>query len=281
MSPQPSAEATEEVPCATARSPVTADIDFGNLDPTARMLRNFSHRCRNSLSGIKLGLYLLKKQGECNAPSRCNELWRKYEEIENLFDRLQRISQISSLTVVRSPLGQLFAERLPLWRARFGEFGRSIRIDPPDQDLAGDFDPTHLGLGLDSFIAWRSQSAWRNRPVSPGALPTASLKSPGMKLAPRPQTRAPTPALAGRNPPPIRARHWPFCSWPASPTIMAVKWKPAEDSPSTSPSAGPSFMTKEPAAEPIAPTTASLDARSTARIACDRAHYARGVAQPG
>ncbi len=164
MSPQPSAEATEEIPCAKVRSPTATGIDFENLDPTARMLRNFSHRCRNSLSAIKLGLYLLKKQGECTAPSRCNELWRKYEEIENLFDRLQRISQASSLTVVRSPLGQLFAERLPLWRSRFGEFGRSIRVDPPEQDLAGDFDPTHLGLGLDSFIAWRSQSALAQSP---------------------------------------------------------------------------------------------------------------------
>jgi hypothetical protein len=164
MSPQPSAEATEEKPCAQARSPADAGIDFGNPDPNARMLRNFSHRCRNSLSAIKLGLYLLKKQGECTTPPRCNELWRQYEEIENLFDRLQRISQTSSLTVVRSPLGQLFAERLPLWRSRFGEFGRSILVDPPEQDIAGDFDPTHLGLGLDSFIAWRSQSAQAHSP---------------------------------------------------------------------------------------------------------------------
>jgi len=128
------------------------------------MLRNFSHHCRNSLSAIKLGLYLLKRQGESSAPSRCNELWRKYEEIENLFDRLQRISQTTSLTVVRSPLGQLFAERLPLWRARFGDFGRSILVDPPEHELAGDFDPTHLGIGLDSFIAWRSHSAQAQSP---------------------------------------------------------------------------------------------------------------------
>ena len=97
-------------------------------------------------------------------PPRAATSFGEYEEIENLFDRLQRISQTSSLTFVRSPLGQLFAERLPLWRARFGEFGRSIRVDPTEQDLAGDFDPTHLGLGLDSFIAWRSQAALAQSP---------------------------------------------------------------------------------------------------------------------
>ena len=45
---------------------------------------------------------------------------RTYDEIEKLFDGLQRIYQSKSLTLVRSPLGQLFAERLPLWRARYG-----------------------------------------------------------------------------------------------------------------------------------------------------------------
>ena len=131
------------------------------------MLRRFSHRCRNSLSAIKLGLYLLKKEGgetEGPLPSRWNSLWRTYDEIEKLLDTLQRIHQSTSLTVVRSPLGRLFDERLPFWRARFGEWGRTIVLDPPEHDVPGDFDPAHLGRGLDAFVAWRSEAGESHQP---------------------------------------------------------------------------------------------------------------------
>jgi hypothetical protein len=123
------------------------------------MLRQFSHRCRNTLSGIKLGVYLLKRELEGQSPSRWTELGRTCDEIEKLFDRVQRIYQSASLTVVRSPLGRLFAERLPMWTSRYAMIGRTIVVDPPELDLPGDFDPTQLGLGLDAFVSWRAESA--------------------------------------------------------------------------------------------------------------------------
>ena len=130
-----------------------------NHDLARRMLRQFSHRCRNTLSGIKLGLYVLRKELEGQSPSRWTELGRTCDEIEKLFDGLQRIYQSTSLTVVRSPLGQLFAERLPVWRSRYAARGRTILVDTPERDAAGDFDPTHLGRGLDAFVAWRADSS--------------------------------------------------------------------------------------------------------------------------
>ena len=54
------------------------------LTRTLAMLRHFSHRCRNSLSGIKLGLYLLKRELEDPSHSRWNDLGRTYDEIEKL-----------------------------------------------------------------------------------------------------------------------------------------------------------------------------------------------------
>jgi hypothetical protein len=62
-----------------------------------------------------------------------------------------------SLTLVRSPLGDLIIERLPLWQDRLAKRGRTILIDPPAHDVAGDFDPMHFGLGLDAFVAWRAE----------------------------------------------------------------------------------------------------------------------------
>jgi hypothetical protein len=120
------------------------------------MLRRFSHRCRNSLSGIKLGLYLLRKELQDTPRCRWNDLGRSYDEIERLFDRLDRIYQSASLAPVRSPLGPLFVERLRLWRSLYPDWAETIRLDPPQTDVPGDFDPSHLGVGLDAFVMWRA-----------------------------------------------------------------------------------------------------------------------------
>jgi hypothetical protein len=168
MSPQPREESGEDGHCsATCLTQPNGGPE--NLEPGPRMLRHFTHHCRNTLSGIKLGLYLLRKELEGQSPSRWNELGRTCDEIEKLFDRLQRIYQSTSLTVVRSPLSQLMAERLPLWRSRYAMCGRTIVVDPPEHEAPGDFDPAHLGFGLDAFVGWRAESidikeprlAWR------------------------------------------------------------------------------------------------------------------------
>ncbi len=59
------------------------------------------------------------------------------------------------MTMVRSSLGQLLAERLPVWRSRFTERGLTLNADPPAEEGLGDYDPMRLGSGLDAFIAWR------------------------------------------------------------------------------------------------------------------------------
>src|SRR5271166_4199566 len=106
MSPQPNEGPVEAGPCSP--SPRShAEECLSHYDCGHNMLRHFSHRCRDSLSGIKLGLYLVEK--ELKGPSLCrwNDLARTYEGIEKLFDGLPRVYQSTSLTLVRSPLGQL------------------------------------------------------------------------------------------------------------------------------------------------------------------------------
>ncbi len=137
--------------------PVTAE-------PAPRILRHFSHRCRNSLSGIKLGLYLLKKEVQGPSRSHWHDLGRRCDEIEKLFDRLDRIYQSAPLTLVRSPLGPLFAERLPLWRTLYPDWAQTIVLDPPKHDAAGDFDPSQLGLGLDALVMSRAESGKSREP---------------------------------------------------------------------------------------------------------------------
>lgn len=128
------------------------------LDHLRDGLTCFSHRCRNSLNGIKMSLYLFKRGLDGPMPDCVDRIDQLYREIERSFDRLRVIYRPLSVTVIRHPLGQFVAERLPLWREWFRARGRSLEVVPPEEDLPGDFDPVYLGLGLDAFVAWRAES---------------------------------------------------------------------------------------------------------------------------
>jgi len=156
MSPQPHEGPAEE---GLSTSILRLIDNPERIEHLRQMLSSFNHRCRNSLNGIKMSLYLCKH--EVNGPKpRCwFELERTYQELERLLDRLQVISRPLPLTVVRSPLGRLVDERLPSWRSWFNVRGRTIQVDAPGDDPPGDFDPMYLGLGFDAFVAWRAEAA--------------------------------------------------------------------------------------------------------------------------
>jgi len=160
MSPQPREGPAEP---GLIRPPAAPSGDPDGPEPFQQLLRRYNHRCRNSLSGIKMGLYLFERESTLPMGPRWNELALMYEDIERLFDRLQMIYRTCSLTCVRSPLGQLISERLPSWRSWFGARGRSIELDLPVHDDPGDFDPMYLGTGLDAFAAWRATAGDRDR----------------------------------------------------------------------------------------------------------------------
>jgi hypothetical protein len=130
----------------------------GRTDDGSRILSRFNHRCRNALSGIKLGLYLFKRQMDGPLPACLSELERTYQEIERLFDWLQLIYRPLSLAMVCSPLGRLLAERLPGWRSWAALSGVVLEVVPPADDVAGEFDPTHLAIALDALVAWRARA---------------------------------------------------------------------------------------------------------------------------
>jgi hypothetical protein len=140
--------------------------ELEEFDSVRQILRRFSHRCRNSLSGLKMGLYLSQQEVEGPLPQCWVDLTRSYGEIERLFDRLQVLYQPFSISLIRSSIGLLVAERLGSWRAWFSANGRNLEADPPDHDACGDLDPMYLVLGLDAFVAWRAEASvsdWRCR----------------------------------------------------------------------------------------------------------------------
>jgi signal transduction histidine kinase len=159
MSPQPhECLAEDELSCSILR---LVD-DPERVESLRRMLSSFNHQCRNSLNGIKMSIYLFKREAGGPMPQRWLELERTYQELERLFDRLQVIYRPLTLTLVRSPFGQLVSERLPTWRSWFHHRGRALEVAPPGDDGPSDFDPMYLGLALDAFVAWRAEAGYAN-----------------------------------------------------------------------------------------------------------------------
>jgi hypothetical protein len=154
MRPQPHQGRAEPV---TLLEPVPPEHPQEERDDLRQVLRRFNHRCRNSLSGLKMGLYLSQQEIKGPMPRCWIDLARTYGEIERLFDRLQVIYQPMSVSLVRSRLGHLITERLPSWRSWFSLKGQRLEADPPGEDVAGDFDPMYLGMGLDAFVGWRAK----------------------------------------------------------------------------------------------------------------------------
>jgi hypothetical protein len=159
MIPQPhEGSAEERLACLPLSLAESSDGEQSGRD----MLRSFNHRCRNSLNGIKMSLYLFKRElGELSLPN-LGELERAYHRLEVFFDWLQMIYRPLTVTLVRSPLGRLFDERIATWRSRFCTHGRTLELDPPLDDLAGEFDPMLLGLGLEAIIEWRAEACAAN-----------------------------------------------------------------------------------------------------------------------
>src|SRR5438105_14477240 len=104
MRPQPHEGPAEEERSASML-PVVDDLE--RIDGLRRMLSRYSHRCRNLLNGIKMSLYLFRRDVKEPMPARWNELERGYQEIERLFCHLQAIYRPMTVTMVRYPLGQL------------------------------------------------------------------------------------------------------------------------------------------------------------------------------
>jgi hypothetical protein len=132
--------------------------DPERIDRLRDALSGFCHRCRNSLNGIKMSLYLFRREARGAVPECWDDLETIYQQTVHLFDHLQAIYRPMTITMVRSPLDALILHHVPKWRSWFESRGQSIQLDPPESEVPGDFDPAQLGAGLDAMAAWRAES---------------------------------------------------------------------------------------------------------------------------
>ncbi len=155
MSPQPH-EGPAEQGCLSGSVPPHA-TEPERIDCFRRLLSGFSHRCRNSLNGIKMSLYLFRREARGQVPPCWSEIERTYQQLESLFDYLQLIYRPTTLTTVRGSLGQLIRDHQSRWCSSFQLKGRTLKLNPPEQEVEGDFDPIQLGIGLDALAKWRAE----------------------------------------------------------------------------------------------------------------------------
>jgi hypothetical protein len=161
MSPRPHDGTAEE---GLSSSLLQVVNDPERLDRLRWLLSGFCHRCRNSLNGIKLSLYLFRREARGPVPDCWGDLETIYREVEYLFDHLQTIYRPMPVTMVRSPLGEFLGHHEPRWRSWYEARCGALEFVPPDPDVVGEFDPAQLGVGLDAVATWRAGSA------EPGAL---------------------------------------------------------------------------------------------------------------
>ncbi|MHB1556928.1 MAG: ATP-binding protein [Isosphaeraceae bacterium] len=121
-------------------------------------LSGFCHRCRNSLNGIKLSLYLFRREARGGVPACWPELESTYQQVEDLFDALQSIYRPMAVAKMRLDVESLIAEHLPKWRSWFETRGLAIRLEGPDEPVPSDLDPVQLGAGLDAVARWRAEA---------------------------------------------------------------------------------------------------------------------------
>jgi hypothetical protein len=155
MSPQPHEGPAEQECSSGSVSPVATEPE--RTDCFRKLLSGFSHRCRNSLNGIKMSLYLFRREARGDVPLDWAEIESTYQQLESLFDYLQLIYRPITLTTVRCSLGQLIRDHQSRWCSSFQSKGRTLELDPPEQELEGDFDPMQIGIGLDALAKWRTE----------------------------------------------------------------------------------------------------------------------------
>jgi hypothetical protein len=165
MSPRPHEGPAEE---GLSSSLLRVVHDPQRVECLRQVLSGFCHRWRNSLNGVKMSLYLFRREARGAVPGCWGELESIYHQVEHLFDHLQTIYRPMVITRVRSPLDQLLGDHLPKWRAWYESRGRLVHLDAPDREVLGDFDPAQLGMGLDALAAWRAEACDAQRQTRVG-----------------------------------------------------------------------------------------------------------------
>ncbi len=131
--------------------------DAQRVEHLREVLSGFCHRCRNSLNGIKLSLYLFRREARGTVPHCLGEIEGMYQQVEHFFDRLQAIYRPMEVRKLEGTIDELIRTQAPRWRSWYESRGQTLRLEPPEAAVLAEFDPNLLGQGLDAIASWRSE----------------------------------------------------------------------------------------------------------------------------
>jgi hypothetical protein len=132
--------------------------DPAKVQALYELLGGYCHEVRNKLNGIKLSLFLARRQACPLSDPAWAEAERCYRDVEDLVERLQLICRPLDIFAIRLDLSGLISERLPSWRRALAARGRRLELDAPDGPAIGRFDPARLAQGLDGLVCWRART---------------------------------------------------------------------------------------------------------------------------
>ncbi len=133
--------------------------DAQRVEHLREVLSSFCHRCRNSLNGIKLSLYLFRREARGAVPHCLGEIEGMYQQVEHFFDRLQAIYRPMDVRKMEGSIDELIRTHAHRWRSLYESKGQALRLEPPEASVLAEFDPNLLGQGLDAIAAWRAEVA--------------------------------------------------------------------------------------------------------------------------
>jgi hypothetical protein len=149
--------AIDEEPCLTLGLLGVAG-DPERIKALHGILGDFCHVFRNRINGIKLSLFLARRQEQGPAGTAWDDLESRYRAVEQLIEHVQWICRPLPLRPVRLSLCDLIAERAPCWTRTLEGRGRRLVLQPPGEASVGEFDPSRLSQGLNEFVAWRARA---------------------------------------------------------------------------------------------------------------------------
>jgi hypothetical protein len=141
-----------------AGSLLNITTDPARIDELYKLLGEYCHVFRNRLNSLKLSLYLARRAGNDPCAPPWAELERRYQDVENLIDRVQTICRPIRLDLIRLSPGAVLEDRGRIWAGWMARNGVSLALSPPGQKAEGTFDPNRLLQALDALVDWRSRA---------------------------------------------------------------------------------------------------------------------------
>lgn len=129
-----------------------------DVEAIHRFLDRWSHRVRNQLNAMKLGLYLARRSWAAEQGlGQLDEVERCYARLEKLVEHLHQFFRKMDGTMLEAPMASFLEARCRFWQDRWSKSGRRIHLTQlfPRPTAMVRISSKSLTEALDTFADWR------------------------------------------------------------------------------------------------------------------------------